>query len=354
MRRACAGCPRSSLFPADATSGHAGEQARVGKHGTSARILAERGPPARGRRPQGSAGEIVARPDLLAGRSAGAGGSPGSVRARAGGARRAATPRRRQGRRGRPARAWRQAPARLPASRGGPVASGSSHREAIARVRRGLGAVPASRGSFAPPEHPLRRALEPERVRQQLVGAPARLVRVGDAHRRSPPQRRSSRPPPRARARTFSGDRPRPDVRPRLPAGGRRARPRGTLSASSGGGTAISSPTAQQREGHPPARREPRGPPRRCRRRSPTPPPPCAVAPAVLACGEALAVERGDLGSLRVDEVRERVRQPEFGRPQGALLGGAEQPRLRALRPSGQRTRPGARRDGPSGSLSSR
>ena len=51
---------------------------------------------------------------------------------------------------------------------------------------------------------------------------------------------------------------------------------------------------------------------------------------------EALAVGRRDRGSLRVDEVGERVRQTEFGRPDGALRGGAEQPGLGKLGPSRQ------------------
>jgi hypothetical protein len=59
----------------------------------------------------------------------------------------------------------------------------------------------------------------------------------------------------------------------------------------------------------------------------------------VFVLGEALAVERGDLGALGIDEVSERVRQPELGGPQGALRGGAEQPWLGPLGAARQRLR---------------
>src|SRR6185312_10246783 len=41
---------------------------------------------------------------------------------------------------------------------------------------------------------------------------------------------------------------------------------------------------------------------------------------------EALAVELGDLGTLGVDEVRERIGEPELARPDRALGRGAQQP----------------------------
>ena len=52
---------------------------------------------------------------------------------------------------------------------------------------------------------------------------------------------------------------------------------------------------------------------------------------------EVLAVERGDIGALRVDEVGEGVAQPQFAGPDRALLRGAQQPRHRQLRAAGQR-----------------
>src|SRR3954468_3428541 len=52
---------------------------------------------------------------------------------------------------------------------------------------------------------------------------------------------------------------------------------------------------------------------------------------------EALAVERGDLGALGVDEVGERVRQPALAGPDRALVRRAEQPGLGRLRPAGER-----------------
>ena len=61
--------------------------------------------------------------------------------------------------------------------------------------------------------------------------------------------------------------------------------------------------------------------------------------PGVFVFGEALAVERGDLRALGVDEVGERVGQPQLGGPERALRGGAEQPRLGLLRAARKRLR---------------
>ena len=104
----------------------------------------------------------------------------------------------------------------------------------------------------------------------------------------------------------------------------------------------------QHRDRHARARREPLRPPRRCRRRS------TETATATYGArgrrrDEALAVAARDLGPAGVDEVGERVRQTELGRPDRALRRGAEQPRLRALRPARQRAR-AARTDAPAGS----
>ena len=57
---------------------------------------------------------------------------------------------------------------------------------------------------------------------------------------------------------------------------------------------------------------------------------------APITGGEALAVHRSDLAATRVDEVGERVGQPELRRPQRALRRGSEQPRLRHVRAAGQ------------------
>jgi hypothetical protein len=51
----------------------------------------------------------------------------------------------------------------------------------------------------------------------------------------------------------------------------------------------------------------------------------------VFVFGEALAIERGDLGPARVYEVGEGIGQSELGGPQSAIPGGAEQPWLRAI-----------------------
>ena len=55
--------------------------------------------------------------------------------------------------------------------------------------------------------------------------------------------------------------------------------------------------------------------------------------------GEALVVALGDPYAVGVDEVRERVGEPQLGGPQRALRRGPEQPRLRRVRAPGKRAR---------------
>ena len=175
-------------------------------------------------------------------------------------------------------------------------------------------------------------AAEVERLGDQLVGAPARLVVVRDRH------------DDRLLGAVLRGDVDDPGAH-------RLGRADDRAPAAAGGGLALGleeaqrlvgrrdrdqAALAQERERHAAARREPVRLLVGVRAQRPDGDGGARRVEAARV-GEALAVQRRDVGAGGVDEVGERVGEAELAGPDPALVGRAQQPRLGRLGPAGER-----------------